>query len=361
MRSQNWILGTLFAGILCTAQGDAAAAAAAAKQAVFDVQHELAVKVPAGAKQVRIWFTRPQADPAQRVTNWKVDAPVAGRDTKDQDGNEYLYFELASPAAGEFKVTTAFTVARSEVSVAVDPAMTRAYSAQDLADKQKYLGPHANVVIDDKIKELSRTIVGDEKNPIAASRKIYDWVLANIDYWVKDPDHKKASPTGNTEYCLSSKTGNCTDFHSLYMSLSRAAGIPTRIIYGSFLKKELDGHDKDQSYHCWLEFFAPGIGWVPLDVAVADIFVGDFKLTDGNKGKVGLTTADGYSGTDLAKVNYYFGNLEERRITWSQGRDLTLEPKQTGGPVNAMAKAYVEIDGKESSEYTRKLTFKEKK
>jgi hypothetical protein len=63
-------------------------------------------------------------------------------------------------------------------------------------------------------------------------------------------------------------------------------------------------------------------------------------------------------------VDYYFGNIDERRVTWSRGRDLTLSPKQDAGPVNALAKAYVEIDGKTAAEkdvWTRKLTFRETK
>ena len=75
------------------------------------------------------------------------------------------------------------------------------------------------------------------------------------------------------------------------MARSRAAGIPTRLLYGSFLKQELDGQDVDQSYHCWVEFYAPEIGWVPLDVAVADIFVGDFNVTPQNDELVRRTTA----------------------------------------------------------------------
>lgn len=73
---------------------------------------------------------------------------------------------------------------------------------------------------------------------------------------------KRASPVGSTEYCLMTKTGNCTDFHSLYASLSRSAGIPTQIIYGSLLKPTLNGLDVDASYHCWVQIFAPNIGWV---------------------------------------------------------------------------------------------------
>ncbi|MGH7473812.1 MAG: hypothetical protein ACREJW_07700, partial [Candidatus Methylomirabilales bacterium] len=73
-------------------------------------------------------------------------------------------------------------------------------------------------------------------------------------------------------------------------------------------------------------------------------------------------TADGTFGFDPARVNYYFGNLDERRVVWSRNRDLIMSPKQDGEPVNALPKAYVEVDGKEHPEKTgwvRKLTYRE--
>jgi hypothetical protein len=44
--------------------------------------------------------------------------------------------------------------------------------------------------------------------------------------------------------------------------------------------------------------------------------------------------------------DYYFGNLTEDRVAFSTGRDLTLVPKQDGGPVNFFIYPYVEVDGK---------------
>jgi hypothetical protein len=71
------------------------------------------------------------------------------------------------------------------------------------------------------------------------------------------------------------------------------------------------------------------------DVAIADLYVGDFQTNADNEVLVRRTTADGTYGADPAGVNYYFGNLDERRMTWSVGRDLILNPKQDGEPVNA--------------------------
>lgn len=329
-----------------------------AKKGVFDARNEFNINIPKGAHQVRAWFVMPQNDPAQRVSNMKVESPYKHRIVKDSEGNSLIYIEIENPDKESFSVTNSFTVIRKEVRMSVDPKKTRPYTKAGIKGMEKYLSQNKYIVIDEEIKKLASEIVGNEKNPVTASRKIYDWTLHNVDYWVKNPKDKKASKVGDSQYCLLSRTGNCTDFHSLYTAISRAAGIPTRLVYGSFFKAELDGKDKDQSYHCWVEFFAPKIGWIPLDVAIADIFDGEFPLTADNTAYVNLTTADGYSGPDPAKVNYYFGSIEERRVTWTRGRDLLLEPKQAGEPVNAMSKAYVEIDGKESVDWSRKLTYK---
>jgi transglutaminase-like putative cysteine protease len=357
------LISTALAAVGC-AGGGGRAMPMEGRQATFDARHELKVVVPEGAKKLRIWFAMPQNDAASRVDGFKVEAPFPHRIEKDSEGNTAVYVEVADPAVKEFSIVETFTITRREILSGVSAAKTRPYEAADRAGKEKHLGANTNVIIDDGIRKLSAEIVGEEKNPVLAARKLYDWTLKNIDYWVKDPKTRKASPVGSTEYCLRTRTGNCTDFHSLWMSLARAAGIPTRLIYGSFFKLELDGQDADQSYHCWPEFFVPNVGWVPHDVAVADIYADTYEVNKDNEVLVRRTTADGYKGPDASKVDYYFGNIEERRVVWSVGRDLTLSPKQDGGPVNALAKAYVEVDGKihpEKEGWTRKLTYKEKK
>jgi hypothetical protein len=99
--------------------------------------------------------------------------------------------------------------------------------------------------------------------------------------------------------------------------------------------------------------------FAPYDVAVADLYAGEFKVTADNEVLMRRTTADGTFGADPAKVEYYFGNLDERRMVWSIGRDLILSPKQDAEAVNALPKAYVEIDGKVHPEGTGWVRDKE--
>jgi len=329
------------------------------KQAFFHVKNAFVVKVPQGAHRVRIWFVVPQEDAYSVITHFEVtsDAPV--RYDWDSWNNKEGYVEVRDPSSATINISEEFDLKRTEMRNKIDPRATRPLTDAERAALSRYLQPTTYVIVNDQVKAISAQIVGGETNPILAARKIYDWTVQNIDYWVKDPDHLKASSTGSTEYCLGKKTGNCTDFHSLFSSLAISAGIPARMIYGSLLKPTLNGMAIDGSYHCWVEFYAPAVGWIPLDASLANIYGKRFELNDKNKNLVELTTATGYHGYDPAKIDYYFGNIDERRVVWSMGRDLMLQPAEDDGPVNSLPKAYVEIDGKSSSDYTRTFTYKE--
>ncbi|MBL8857281.1 MAG: transglutaminase domain-containing protein [Planctomycetes bacterium] len=339
-------------------------AAAGPKKSAFTAVNEIVLTPPKDAQTLKAWIALPQEDALSELRDLEITAPVPHKITQDSEGNRVLYIEASAPFPAEFKVKTSFGITRSEQRMSTDPKATRPHTEAELKELAHDLLPNANIVITDEVRELARKIVGDEKNPVIVAKKLYDWTLVNVDYWVKDPAHKKASPVGSSEYCLSTRTGNCTDFHSLYAALARAAQLPTRILYGSFFKAELDGKDTDQSYHCWLEFHAPQIGWIPIDVAIADIFVGDFKLDKDNETLVKRTTAAGYEKADPKMVEYYFGNIDERRVLWSRGRDLVLDPATAAGNVNALPKAHVEIDGAVAAEktgWTRKLTYHQKR
>ena len=68
----------------------------AARQATFEVRHELKVVVPEGAQRLRVWFVLPQeepipgdgAAPAQRVSDLQIEAPYPYRIERDSEGSQ---------------------------------------------------------------------------------------------------------------------------------------------------------------------------------------------------------------------------------------------------------------------------------
>jgi transglutaminase-like putative cysteine protease len=124
---------------------------------------------------------------------------------------------------------------------------------------------------------------------------------------------------GDAVWACDSRFGNCSDFHSLFISLARSQKIPARFEIG-FPLPEKRGEGEIPSYHCWAKFKPQGRGWVPVDISEA------------NK--------------DPSRKEYFFGNLSADRVAFSEGRDLTLVPKQDGPPLNFFVYPYVEVDGK---------------
>jgi len=226
----------------------------------FELKNDVTVQVPEGAKKVRVWSALPQEDPAQEIKDLKIEASFPYRIELDSEGSKVLFVEADAPKQKEFKIVTTFVVKRLEVHSGVDAKKAKPISEADRLRLAHYLQPNKHVIIDGDIRKMALEITGNEQNPVLAARKLYDWLLENVEYWVKDPKNKKASPVGSTTYCLTSRTGNCTDFQSLWTSFAQSIGIPTQIVYDSFLKPELMGEDQDQGYHCWAGFYAPGLG-----------------------------------------------------------------------------------------------------
>ncbi|MEO6595158.1 MAG: transglutaminase domain-containing protein, partial [Planctomycetota bacterium] len=199
----------------------------------FQVENTLTIPVAAGSKQVRFWFPLPRQEDGQTIVDLKVEAPTGWQEATDNRGNRYVYAAVATPA-DKVVVKTTFTVTRREENANVDASKTRPLTDAERTEHAMWLGNDKNVLLTPEVHALAAQIRGDEQNPVRVAHKLYDWTLNNVEYWVKDSSGKsKASPGGSSEHCLRERTGNCTDFHSLWTALARASGIPTRMKYGS--------------------------------------------------------------------------------------------------------------------------------
>jgi transglutaminase-like putative cysteine protease len=181
-------------------------------------------------------------------------------------------------------------------------------------ERKSLLGADRLVPVSGKAQELLLDGVILPEAPGERARVLYDLVDAHMTYDKSKPGYGN----GDVLWACDSKTGNCTDFHSMFISLARSQQIPAVFEIGFPLPVQR-GAGTIGGYHCWAKFFLDDRGWVPVDISEAD------KLPE--------------------MKEYYFGNLTENRVAFSRGRDIILEPAQKSDPLNYFVYPHVETNG----------------
>ena len=258
--------------------------------------------------EVSIWLPVAGDTHEQQILDREIDVP--GEYTIGEErayGNQILHFTAKANEQGEVPFQVIYHLTRSEALQADSEKITEAQAAA-------FTLPSKLVPVD---QNLSGQILGDTtlaNNSLTAGRQIYDAVNNRMKY---DKPEGGDWGRGDSVWACGNGFGNCTDFHSLFISICREQKIPARFEIGFPIASER-GEGEVGGYHCWAKF-AANETWVPVDISEAD--------------------------KDPSLNDYYYGNLTENRITFSVGRDLTLTPEQQGDPVNFLVYPYAEVAG----------------
>lgn len=285
-------------------------------------------QLPEKAKLLNIWLPLMPDNDYQIVEETTVEPKEDSHITSDKIyGNKILHYSLTSPPI-PLRILVHYKVRRLEYANRTQEGRERANEPEENAKAlKKYLQPNHLVTLSPRVKQLAAQITKGKNHTLDKAKAIYDYVFKNVSYDKTIPGWGY----GDTERVCLLKAGNCTDFHSLFISLARASGIPAKFVMGVPLTQEQEGEPK--GYHCWAEFYDESAGWVPVDISEA--------------------------WKDKSKYQYFFGSLNPDRLEFTQGRDIVLEPSQQGKPLNYFLYPYIEIDGKEFKDYAIRFKFRE--
>lgn len=268
----------------------------------FDFKYEAVLPEISGNAQ--IWIPIAQTDPFQTIEVVSIEAPVEQKIVREEVyGNDILHLQLGPDHSGQ-KITVNYKVVRIE----------KAAYVEDEVNLVKYLESSTLMPVGDRFATIAEQTI-NEKNadtPLTKARALYDYIIDNMRY-----AKQGTYGTGDANYACDSKSGNCTEFHSFFISLARSAGIPARFAVGAAIPSERNEGEVD-GYHCWAEFYAEGKWW-PVDISEAN------KYT--------------------ALATYYFGHHPANRIEFSKGRDLAPTPTPESGPINFLAYPVFEVEG----------------
>ncbi len=298
----------------------------------FRFTYNFAVKdIPSGTKRVRVWVPIAQTDQHQTVRVVAVKAPAKTQISQESEyGNRMMYAEIQNPNVSKAEFTIEYEITRREYSRGNYAQLQR----KDLkpavvsASMNRFVAPDTLIPTDGKMKTLAADVTGSQTGTIAKAKAAYDYLFTNMRY------DKTGSGWGRGDalWACDAKRGNCTDFHSPFIGMLRADGIPARFDIGFPLPENKD-QGEIAGYHCWAEFYAAKTGWIPIDISEA------WKAKE--------------------KQDYFFGSVDANRVQFSTGRDIVLSPKQDGPALNYFVYPYVEVDGKPYEKLDKQFSFKE--
>lgn len=274
------------------------------------------VVLPEIKEEARIWIPIARSDEYQTIEVLSIKAPGKQTILRDhENSNTILYLELGPEHSGQ-SVDIAYAAVRQE---------KKAYAAPGTG-LEKYLAPNALIPVGGRFLKIAEEAIGEKRsdNKLVQARALYDYIIDNMRY-MKHGDYGH----GDAIYACDTRTGNCSEFHSFFISLARSVNIPARFAIGASIPSDRDEGGMD-GYHCWAEFYAEGKWW-PVDIS------------EGNK----------YT----ALATYYFGRHPANRIELSRGRDLQVTPLPESGPINFLAYPLLEIGGEPTMAPTT-FTFK---
>ncbi len=281
---------------------------------VFYIKYTVKVKGISG--DLKLWIPLPQRNALQEVIYEKIETVYPYKITEDRVfKNRTVFINVHNPE--NFSVVIKAKIKRYEASK--KRRDNRTFFIRE-ALKQRTFIP-----ISEDIKKLAYSVIKNARTPEEKARNIYYHTLEKLDYDKSVPGWGRGDFYYASEVCK----GNCTDFHTYFITLMRNIGIPAIFEIGFPISKEKQ-KGKIEGYHCWASFWN-GTEWIPVDISEADKKP---HLRD-----------------------YFFGNLDPYRISFTIGRDLTLEPEQSGKPLNYFIYPYAELNGKKYSGVIWQLTY----
>jgi len=313
--------GSVALGLVGHSTGSIHSGSTRQREVLFTYQARIP-HLPRHADKIDVWIPLAKTTREQEVIHRQIHASVPYTIAQDPEyGNDILHFSLQPPFPEVFEMSIDYQARLAPGSAsAADPPLTSNELSQ-------YLQPKGLVIVDDEVRARAQRATTGQTTLVDRARGIYKAVIQQVRYDKSVPGWGR----GDTRRVCLLGTGNCTDFHSLFISMAQASHIPARFKIGVVIPQTASG--TLPGYHCWAEFYVEDRGWVPVDASEAWKHP---QLTD-----------------------YYFGAHDPNRLLISLGRDIQLVPRQHGGPVNIFFYPYVEVDGQVFDGVEIELAFQE--
>jgi transglutaminase-like putative cysteine protease len=198
------------------------------KSRTFDFTYDVTITGLEKDKEAKLWVPVAQTNDDQQVTliGHAVKSGArrpGGKFTSEKEyGNVLFFVETEAEKSGKVNLNFSYRVTRREVKG--ETGKTRKENADTI---RRFMQPDKLVPIDGKPLDLLKGHMLPD-DPMKKARVLYDVVNNHMKYDKKGKEWGR----GDSVWACDSRYGNCTDFHSLFISLARSQHIPAKFELG---------------------------------------------------------------------------------------------------------------------------------
>lgn len=187
----------------------------------------------------------------QRVVNWEIKVPGAGKalQFKDGFGNTVSIVTIYAPHS-ELAIEAGGTIETTDCSGIVT-GLTKSIPPRVFLKETEQTRPNS------AIRDLALSVA--EKDPLDKLHALAAAVRNSVEYVAGVTD----AHTGAAE-ALADGKGVCQDHAHIFISAARTLGIPARYITGYLVTGETQ---PAEAHHAWAETWVEPLGWVGFDIA----------------------------------------------------------------------------------------------
>jgi len=252
------------------------------KPVTFTLDYTLTVDanaVPDG-EIIKCWLPYPREGHDRQISIKLLDTNSKDYEIADNSNMQRtIYFEKTAKNNQPTVFNIKLQVKNFNEVNLIQPEKVKPYNKNSELYKINTAERKPHIVFTDKIKNLSKQIVGSEKNSYLIAKKIFTWISENIP-WAGAREYSTIENI--SDYCATQMHGDCGIKTLLFMTLCRYNGIPTKWQSGWML------HPGEVNLHDWCEMYLEGYGWVPVDQSFGLI---DSELEDVKYFYLGSTDA----------------------------------------------------------------------
>ncbi|MGB8658518.1 MAG: transglutaminase domain-containing protein [Candidatus Zixiibacteriota bacterium] len=218
---------------------------------------------PGVIKDLDVYLAVPESLSNQEIVGQIEYFPQPTDFLTDQWGQKVAHYKFQNLEATKFvSVGMKVKTKLHKVRYFIFPEKVGALKDIPKTISEKYLADDTKYSLSDPfIQKSAKEAVGNETNPYWIARKIFNYVIAHMEYELSGGWN--IAPT-----VLKRGTGSCSEYSFVYIALCRASGLPARYV-GSVAIRGDDASD-DDVFHRWVEVYLPNYGWVPIDPSGGD-------------------------------------------------------------------------------------------